>query len=99
MKYEMSMTILVANMEIEIREINPVNWEREGGIGKLEAYLVEGTNGGDKNDCVGIIKIRHPCVSLATSTTHVEEMPSNGLAMDIYIKYMLCDAHCLDSSV
>jgi hypothetical protein len=38
-------------------------------------------------------------VSLATSTTHVEEMPSYGLAVDINIEYMLCNAHRLDSGV
>ena len=37
MKYEMSKTSLAENIEMEIRETNPVKWEREGDIGKLEA--------------------------------------------------------------
>ena len=92
MKYEMSKTT-------KEKRIKPSQVGKRGRHRELESYLIKCANRGDKNDCVGIIEIRHPRVSLATSTTHVEEMPSNGLAMDIHVEYMLRDTHCLDSSV
>jgi hypothetical protein len=36
---------------------------------------------------------------LASCATNVKQMPSDSLAVQFHVEYMLCDAHCLNAGM
>ena len=46
-----------------------------------------------------IIKVRHPCVPLASGTAHIIQMPSHSTAVERYVEDVLGDAHRLYTCV
>ena len=74
-------------------------WIRKRKHRRVETYLVKGTNGSNKNDCIGIIEIWYPGMPLPTSAPNIVEMPGDHLSVDIYVENVLRDTHGLDSGM
>lgn len=61
--------------------------------------LIECANRSNKNDRIGIIKVRNPRLSLAPRTANIKQVPCNSFSMDVDVKYVFCNAHSLDAGM
>ena len=62
-------------------------------------YLIERADGRNKDDGIGIVKIRNPGMTLSTSTTDVKQMPRHCFPVNIEVKHMLRYSHGLNASM